>query len=57
VLERADELGEIGDGIQIGPNAFHCFDYLGVDPLLPGNIYVVEIESLRKLTTTIGERE
>ncbi len=30
VLERAAELGEIGAGIQIGPNAFHCFDYLGV---------------------------
>ncbi len=30
VLERAAELGEIGAGIQIGPNAFHCVDYLGV---------------------------
>jgi 2-polyprenyl-6-methoxyphenol hydroxylase-like FAD-dependent oxidoreductase len=24
VLEKARELGEIGAGIQIGPNAFHC---------------------------------
>ncbi|MBT4671892.1 MAG: NAD(P)-binding protein, partial [Rhodospirillaceae bacterium] len=23
VLEKADELGEIGAGIQLGPNAFH----------------------------------
>ncbi|GGX91891.1 salicylate hydroxylase [Litchfieldella qijiaojingensis] len=30
VLEKAPELGEIGAGIQIGPNAFHAFDYLGV---------------------------
>lgn len=30
VLEQAPKLGEIGAGIQIGPNAFHCFDYLGV---------------------------
>ena len=30
VLEQAPELGEIGAGIQIGPNAFHCFDYLGI---------------------------
>jgi salicylate hydroxylase len=30
VVEQAPELGEIGAGIQIAPNAFHCFDYLGV---------------------------
>ncbi len=30
VLERAPELGEIGAGIQLGPNAFHAFDYLGI---------------------------
>lgn len=30
VLEQAPALGEIGAGIQIGPNAFHCFDYLGI---------------------------
>lgn len=30
VVEQAPQLGEIGAGIQIGPNAFHCFDYLGV---------------------------
>jgi salicylate hydroxylase len=30
VLERAPQLGEIGAGIQLGPNAFHCFDQLGV---------------------------
>ena len=30
VLEKAACLGEIGAGIQLGPNAFHCFDFLGV---------------------------
>lgn len=30
VLEQASQLGEIGAGIQLGPNAFHCFDALGV---------------------------
>ncbi len=30
VVEQAPILGEIGAGIQIGPNAFHAFDYLGV---------------------------
>ena len=30
VLEKAAALGEIGAGIQLGPNAFHAFDYLGV---------------------------
>jgi salicylate hydroxylase len=30
VLEQATELGEIGAGIQLGPNAFHAFDALGV---------------------------
>ena len=30
VLEKSSKLGEIGAGIQLGPNAFHGFDYLGV---------------------------
>ncbi len=30
VLEKSAELGEIGAGIQLGPNAFHAFDALGV---------------------------
>ncbi len=28
VLEKSGRLGEIGAGIQLGPNAFHCFDRL-----------------------------
>lgn len=30
VLEQAPEMGEIGAGIQLGPNAFHAFDALGI---------------------------
>ncbi len=30
VLEQAPEIGEIGAGIQLGPNAFNAFDALGI---------------------------
>ena len=30
VLEQMPQIGEIGAGIQLGPNAFHAFDALGV---------------------------
>ena len=30
VLEQSPEIGEIGAGMQLGPNAFHAFDALGV---------------------------
>jgi 3-hydroxybenzoate 6-monooxygenase len=30
VFEQASEIGEIGAGMQLGPNAFHAFDALGV---------------------------
>lgn len=30
VLEQSRELGEIGAGIQLGPNSFHAFDALGI---------------------------
>ena len=32
VFEQAPEVGEIGAGIQLGPNAFHAFDALGIGP-------------------------
>jgi len=53
VLERADELGEIGAGIQIGPNAFHCFDYLGVGD--EARAKAVYIDSLRLMDAVNGE--
>src|SRR2546430_2179977 len=30
LLETAARLGEIGAGLQLGPNAFHAFAYLGI---------------------------
>jgi salicylate hydroxylase len=30
VLEQSPQIGEIGAGIQLGPNAFHAFDSLGI---------------------------
>ncbi len=41
VLEQAAELGEIGAGIQLGPNAFHALDRLGVGAAaLEGAVYI-----------------
>ena len=45
VLEKASQLGEIGAGIQLGPNAFHCFDRLGVGEAARG--MAVYIDTLR----------
>lgn len=33
LLEKAHEIGEIGAGIQLGPNAFSALDSLGVGKL------------------------
>src|ERR1035438_7657657 len=30
VLEQGPEIGELGAGLPLGPNAFHAFDSLGV---------------------------
>jgi 2-polyprenyl-6-methoxyphenol hydroxylase-like FAD-dependent oxidoreductase len=44
VLEKAPVLGEIGAGIQLGPNAFHAFDYLGIgDEARAQAVYVDEL--------------
>jgi 3-hydroxybenzoate 6-monooxygenase len=53
VLEQAPELGEIGAGIQIAPNAFHCFDRLGLgDRARSQAIYV---DRLRLMDAVGGE--
>lgn len=52
VLERAPELGEIGAGIQLGPNAFHAFDYLGVGDA--ARAMAVYIDSLRLMDAVSG---
>ena len=52
VLEKAPELGEIGAGIQLGPNAFHAFDYLGVGDAARG--MAVYIDNLRLMDAISG---
>lgn len=39
VLERAPEFGEIGFGIQLGPNAFHMLERLGVREFLEAQAF------------------
>lgn len=53
VLEKAPSLGEIGAGIQLGPNAFHSFDYLGVGDA--ARAMAVYIDKLRLMDAMIGE--
>jgi 3-hydroxybenzoate 6-monooxygenase len=54
VLERRDTFAEVGAGIQLGPNAFHALDRLGVgDQVRAAAVYVDE---LRFMDGTTGER-
>ena len=53
ILERAPVLGEVGAGIQLGPNAFHVFDYLGVGDAARG--MAVYIDKLRLMDAMSGE--
>jgi 2-polyprenyl-6-methoxyphenol hydroxylase-like FAD-dependent oxidoreductase len=53
VLEKAPALGEIGAGIQLGPNAFHCFDALGVGET--ARAMAVYIDTLRLMDALTGE--
>lgn len=53
VLEKAPQLGEIGAGIQLGPNAFHAFDYLGVGDA--ARAMAVYIDNLRLMDAMSGE--
>ena len=53
VLERAPVLGEIGAGIQLGPNAFHCFDWLGIGE--KAREMAVFIDELRLMDALTGE--
>ena len=39
VLERAAELGEIGAGIQVSPNAMKVFEALGMGDALAANAF------------------
>jgi 3-hydroxybenzoate 6-monooxygenase len=53
VLEQAAEFGEIGAGIQLGPNAFHAFDYLGVGD--EARAKAVFIDKLRLMDAVSGD--
>jgi 3-hydroxybenzoate 6-monooxygenase len=53
VLEKAPGLGEIGAGIQLAPNAFHSFDYLGVGDA--ARAIAVYIDKLRLMDALTGE--
>ncbi|MBC8239990.1 MAG: 3-hydroxybenzoate 6-monooxygenase [Alphaproteobacteria bacterium] len=53
VLEKSTELSEIGAGIQLGPNAFHSFDYLGVGDAARKN--AVYVDQLRLMDAMSGD--
>lgn len=53
VLEKASQFGEIGAGIQLGPNAFHAFDYLGVGDA--ARALAVYIDNLRLMDALSGD--
>ena len=54
VLERADRFGEIGAGIQIGPNGFHAMDFLGIGDI--GRAKAVYIDAIIMMDGMSGER-
>ncbi len=53
VLEKASQLGEIGAGIQLGPNAFHSFDALGIGDA--ARAMAVYIDQLRLMDAVTGQ--
>jgi 2-polyprenyl-6-methoxyphenol hydroxylase-like FAD-dependent oxidoreductase len=53
LLEKSAVLGEIGAGIQLGPNAFHAFDYLGVGEA--ARAMAVYIDQLRLMDALSAE--
>ena len=53
LLERAAELGEIGAGIQMGPNAFHALDSLGVGEVVRSrSVFVDEMVMMDSIDGT-----
>ncbi len=54
VLEKSTQLGEIGAGIQLGPNAFHAFDHLGIGD--EARKMAVYIDALRLMDAMSGEQ-
>ena len=57
VLEQAPQIGEIGAGIQLGPNAFHAFDALGIGDKARGRaVYTDEMVMHDALDETLVGR-
>ena len=57
VLEQAAQLGEIGAGIQLGPNAFSAFDALGIGELARSRaVYIDELVMHDALDQTLVGR-
>ncbi len=54
VLERSAALGEIGAGIQLGPNAFRAFDALGVGNA--ARAIAIQIDALRLMDAISAEQ-
>jgi len=59
VFEQAPEIGEIGAGIQLGPNAFHAFDALGVGDKARGRAVYTDYMVMHDATdeTLVGRIE
>lgn len=53
VLEKSARFGEIGAGIQLGPNAFHAFDALGIGDA--ARSMAVYIDNLRLMDALSGD--
>jgi 3-hydroxybenzoate 6-monooxygenase len=47
VLEQAPQFGEIGAGIQLGPNAFQCLDGLGLGDALKSTAVFIDSQLLK----------
>jgi len=57
VLEQSPQLGEIGAGIQLGPNAFAAFDALGIGQIARGRaVYIDEMVMHDALDETLVGR-
>ena len=57
VLEQAAQLGEIGAGVQLGPNAFSAFDALGIGELARSRaVYIDELVMHDALDQTLVGR-
>lgn len=51
VFEQSDRFGEIGAGIQLGPNAFFCFQELGIlDAASNGAVHIERVQIMDALS-------